>query len=207
MKRKLAIAIGAALSLGAAATVLHAHPFDGGHGWGPGHMMGYGGGPGWGHGHMMGYGGGPGGGPGHMMGYGGGPGCAEGFAGGPGVRPGAADDVGAFVEHRLERVKSRLQITAAQEGAWSAYVAEAKQQAEARRKWMTTMHESESASLPERAELRNQIWKQRQAQSETMVQKLKDLYAVLTPEQKPAADRYLGGWGPRAGYGPGQRYR
>ena len=104
-------------------------------------------------------------------------------------------------------MKSRLQITAAQEGAWNAYVAEAKEQAEARRKWMTTMHESQSASLPERAELRNQIWKQRQAQSETLVQKLKDLYAVLTPEQKSAADQWLGGGGPRAGYGPGRRYR
>jgi Spy/CpxP family protein refolding chaperone len=193
MKRKLAIALGVALSLGAAATALYAHPFDGGPGWGPGHMGGYGGGPGWG--------------PGHMMGYGGGPGCAGGFGGGPGFGPGAAEGAGAFVENRLAGVKSRLQITAAQESAWNAYVTEAKQQAEARRKWMTTMHESQSASLPERAELRNQIWKQRQAQSETMVQKLKDLYAVLTPEQKSAADQYLGGWGPRAGYGPGRRYR
>lgn len=56
MKRKTIIAVGAAISLGLAASVVSAHPY----GYGPGSGMG--GGPGYG----MGYGGGPGmGGPGH----------------------------------------------------------------------------------------------------------------------------------------------
>jgi Spy/CpxP family protein refolding chaperone len=206
MKRttKIATAIGLALGLGLGATALSAHPFGSGPGWGmggPGWGMG---GAGWGPGHMMGYGYGPGWG----MGAGYGPGaCFQGVGGGPGFGPGAAANPGEFFENRLAGLKSELKITSAQEGAWNAYAEEAKRQSESRRQWMTTMHGSGAASLPERIELRNQIWKQREAQSETMAQKLKDLYAVLTPEQKPIADQALGGWGPRGGFGPGYRYR
>jgi len=179
MKRttKWAAGLGLALSLGFAASALNAHPF------------GYG--------------------PGPMMGYGAGPGCAGAFGGGPGYGfgPGAAGSAAEVIENRLAGVKSELKITPAQESAWNAYVEEAKRQADSRRKWMITMHESRTASLPERAELRDNIWKQLQAQSESMTAKLKDLYAVLTPEQKSLADQYLAGFGPRAGFGPGYRYR
>lgn len=195
MKRntRIALALGVALSFGLGATALNAHPF--GSGWGMG------GGPGWGPGHMMGYG------PG--QGYGMGPGHGMAFGGGPGFGfgPGATDKPAAFVENRMAWVKSELKITPAQEGVWNAYVDQAKLQADAMRKWMITMHESAPASLPERAELRSQIWKQRQAQSEAMAQKIKELYAVLTPEQKPIADQFLGGFGPRAGGRPGYRNR
>jgi len=189
MKRATRFAVGLGIALGTAlaATALSAHPF----GYGPG--AGMGGGMGWGPGHMMGYGYGPGG-----------PGYGPGRGRGPGFGPGAGGDFGAFLEHRTAGLKAELKITPAQEGVWNAYVEQAKLQADSMRKWMTTMHDSAPASLPERLELRNQIWQQRQAQSETMTQKIKDLYAALTPEQKPVADRTLG-----AGMqgGPGYRYR
>ena len=193
---KLTVAIGLALGLGLAATAINARPY--GAGWGPGSMMGAG--PGAGCPAGAGYGTGPG----HGMGpgYGMGPGNGMGFG-----RPGATDNPAASVENRLAGMKSALKITPAQEGAWTAYAEQAKQQAESAQKWRSTMHDSAPAALPERIELRDKVWKERQAQAETMTQKVNDLYAALTPEQKPIADRLFGGLGPRAGFGPGYRYR
>ncbi len=173
MKRasKIAIGLGAALTLGLAAAVVNAHPS----GWGMG------GDAGWG--------------PGHMMGYGYGPG------------PQAYGNPGAFVENRLANLKSELKITPAQEAAWNAYVEQAKSQAESMRSSMTAMHERTPATLPERMELRNKIWKERQAQSEAMGLKLKELYAALTPEQKAILDQRAGGYGPGFRGGPGYRNR
>ena len=146
-------------------------------------------GMGQGHG-MHGYGMGPGHG---MRGYGMGPGA--------GAFPGA-------VEERLAALKSELGITAGQETAWQAIVNNAKQQAENRQAWFAKMREARTAdSAPERLAQRTEIMKQRLTEMETNVSALKNLYAVLTPDQKLIADRRLGGFGPRvgAGYGPGHR--
>ena len=195
MKRasKIAIGLGTALTLGLAAAAVNAHPsgwgMGGDAGWGPGHMMGYGDGPGARHGM----------GPGFGMGFGAGPGF------GPG--PQGYGNSGAFVENRLAGLKSELKITPAQEPAWNAYVEQAKSQAESMRSSMIAMHERTPATLPERLELRDQIWKERQARSEAMGQKLKDLYAALTPEQKAILDQRTGGNGPGFRGGPGYRNR
>lgn len=175
MKRasKIAIGLGAALTLGLAAAVANAHPY----GWGMGGEAGWG--------------------PGHMMGYGSGPGPRHGM--GPGFGMGFGD--------RLANLKSELKITPAQETAWNAYVEQAKSQAETMRSSMIEMHERTPATLPERLELRNKIWKERQTQSEAMGQKLKDLYAALTPEQKAILDQSFGGYGPGFRGGPGTRNR
>ncbi len=69
------------------------------------------------------------------------------------------------------------------------------------------MRESGQASLPERLELRNRAMKEHQAQAEVMTQKVKDLYATLTPEQKPIADQRLGGFGAGMRGGPAYRNR
>lgn len=184
---KIAAALGIAIGASLAATVSEAHPYGAESGWG------------------MGPGGGMAAGPGHMMGHrmGAGPGHGR----GPGFGPGAAGNPGAFVEDRLAGLKSELKITPAQEGAWSAYVDQAKKQVDAMQKLHATMRDSAPASLPERFELRNQMHKQRDAQSEAMVQKVKELYAALTPEQKSLADQRLGGFGAGMGGGPGYRHR
>lgn len=184
---KIAAALGIAIGAALAATVIEAHP--------------YGAGPGWG----MGPGGGMAAGPGHMMGYGMGAGPGNGR--GPGFGPGAAGNPGAFVEDRLAGLKSELKITSTQEGAWDAYADQVKKQADAMQKLHATMRDSTAATLPERVELRNQMWKQREVQAEAIQQKVKDLYAALTPEQKSIADQRLGGFGAGMGGGPGYRYR
>jgi hypothetical protein len=180
---KIAVAIGAVLSLGLAAAELSAHPT----GYGPGYGM---------HGYGMGYGMGPGAG----MGYG-----MHGYGMGFGAYPGAADD-------RLARLKSELGITAKQEPAWQAFVTTAKQRDESRQAWFEKMREARAAgSLPEMLAQRDELFKQHQAEQQATTSALKDLYAALTPEQKSVADQLFGGFGPGygAGYGrgPGGRFR
>ena len=197
---KIALAVGAALSLGLAAVELSAQPSGmgwGGYGMGPG-MMGAGmmGGYGMGPGAGMGYGMGPGAGMGYgMHGYG------MGFGGYPGT-----------AEERLAGLKSELGITAKQEAAWQAFVNSAKQRDENRAAWFAKMREARIAgSLPERLAQRDELFKQHQAERQATTSALKELYGALTPEQKSVADQLFGGFGPGygAGYGrgPGGRFR
>jgi hypothetical protein len=193
---KIALAVGAALSLGAAAFGLSAHPYDGGEGgYGPGYGMGYG--PGYGMGGGMGYGmhGGY-----AMHGYGpGGPGAGPGSARGFGAYPGAA-------EARLAGLKAELGITAKQEPAWDAFVKSVKQRDESRQAWFEKRREARAPeALPDRLKQRDEFFKQQQAERQATTAAVTKLYAELSPEQKAIADQRLGGYGP--GYGPGARLR
>lgn len=187
MKRatKIAIGVGTALTLGLATAVVSAHPYGNGPGWGMGQGMGYG--PGHGPGAGMGRGMGPGAGPGPMgagpMGYG---------PMGHGMGPQAYGNPAAAADWRLSGLKSELKITAAQESAWKAFADQSKQQAEAMQALMSTVQGSAQATAPERMELHNQIMKKRQEQMEKATTAFKDLYAVLTPEQKALADQHMG---------------
>ena len=199
---KIALAVGAALSLGLAAAGLSAHPFGNEGGYGPGYGMMGGYGPGYGM--MGGYG------PGMMGGYGpgygmGGYGPGYGMHGyGPaGYGPGAAED-------RLADLKVELGITAKQEGAWNAFVESVKQRDESRQAWFEKRREQgPAASLPERLAQRDEFFKQQQAERQATSEALTKLYAELSPEQKATADRHFGGFGPGygRGYGPGGRFR
>jgi periplasmic protein CpxP/Spy len=122
---------------------------------------------------------------------------------GRGTGPQAYGNPAAAAEWRLSGLKSELKITAAQEPAWNAFSDQAKQQAEAMQKFMSTVQGSAQATAPERMQLRNQIIKQRQEQMEKATTAFKDLYAVLTPEQKSIADQRFGGFA--GGYGRGFR--
>ena len=177
MKRasKIAIAVGLALGLGTAVVVAQPYGTMGGGGMMGGGMMGGG---------MMGGGmGGPG-----MMGWG----------------PGATGGFGYNIEDRLAAQKSALKITPAQERAWSAYADVAKKQSDA----MLTQHEAMWKSAPsssaERFELQSKFMQERAQQHEALSAAYKELYTVLTPEQRAAADQRGAGYGPR---GPGARGR
>ncbi len=198
-KIALALAAGAAITI---AAVAYAHPG----GWG---MGGYGPGAGYGHGAMMGGGYGHGAmmgggyGPGAMMGGGYGPGAGHGPGAmmGGGYGPGAmmgGYGPGANADAWLEQYKAQLQITPAQEGAWTAYTKQAKEQFEARR----AAHEAMFASMqdpkltaPERAALKSAMMQQRAGAMVSSAAALKDLYAALSPEQRALLDQ-----GPGAGY-------
>lgn len=198
MKRVTKIAIGAVtvLTLGLTTVAVTAHAHGYGPGWGMGMGQGYG--PGYGPGAGMGPGMGP-------MGYG--PMGMGPMGQGPmrqGVGPQAFANPGAFAESRLAGLKAQLQITAAQEPAWNAFAGQAKQQAEAMQKLMTGAQGSAQASAPERIEQQAQFMKQRQEQMEKGAAAFKDLYAVLSPEQKALADQ---GFGPGMMGGRGRAFR
>ena len=184
MKRatKIAIGVATALTLGLATVVVNAHPYGYGPGWGMGMGQGQGYGPGYGPGPGMGRGMGPGGGMG-PMGY--------------RMGPQAYGNPGAMADARNAYLKSELKITPAQESAWKTFAEQTKQQAEAMQAWRTTIQGSAPATAPERLELRNQVMKKRQEQMEKGTAAFKDLYAVLTPEQKALADQRVGMMGGR----------
>jgi periplasmic protein CpxP/Spy len=103
----------------------------------------------------------------------------------------------AAAEQRLARLKTDLKITAAQEAAWNAYAEQIKQHAGEMQALHGTMHDGTSGntrpSAPERAERQAQFAKKQQEHLERLAVLTKDLYAVLTPEQKTLADQRLGG--------------
>ena len=192
--RKILISMLGAAGLAAAGAVVYADPPAG---FGPGSdgcAFGAGGpgmasaghwdgphGPG-----MMGYGGGPSGGHGPgMMGYGGGPrgGYGPGAAGaGPVER----------MDARLGFLKNELKITSDQESAWEAYATQTKTQVET----MVAFHAqgpSTAESAAERIEQHASRMKLHAEQMQATSAAVKELFAVLTPEQKATADRYFGG--------------
>lgn len=201
MKRitKIAVAVGAALTLGLGAAAVSAQPF--GYGMGGGMMGGYGQGYGMGPGMMGGYGprNGTGWAGGHMSGY------------GPGYGMGPQAMFNAYsgnADEGLATLKSELDITAKQDSAWQAFANNAKQQNENRQAWFAKMQEARSAgSAPEALAQQTELMKQRHAEMEANAAALKNLYATLTPEQKAIADQRFGGFGRgySAGYGRGYR--
>lgn len=183
--RKILLGLATAAALAASAMVGAAPP---GPGWGPCPYAGEG--PG-----MMGYGPGYGrGGPG-MMGYG--PGYGR---GGPGA--GAGFSPAAAADGRLAALKTELNITANQESAWQAFATKAKAQVESMQAQRAQAFAA-NQTAPERLAQRAEFAKQRAAHVEAMSATVKDLYDVLTPEQKAIADQRLafGAMGPMAGRG------
>ena len=213
MKRATSIAFGAvaALTLGLAASVVNAHPYGNGPGGGMGPGPGYG--PGYGQGYGPGHGMGQGMGHGAMMGQGRmgyGPGAmGQGPMGpgpmgqgpmGRGMGPQGLVNPSAMADARNAYFKSELNITPAQEPAWKAYAEQRKQQVVAMQALRASAQGSAQATAPERLELRNQMMKKRQEQMEKGTTAFKELYAVLSPEQKALADqrvalRTMGGRG------------
>lgn len=158
------------------------------------------------------------------MGYGMGPGYGmHGWMGagmGPGMGWGGwtnAAEAEAAVATRLAALKTELKITADQQAAWAAFEAQAKQQVTS----TLTMHkqiqeqmqgpEASGKSPADFAALHETMFRLRQTNAEAHAIAVKNLYAVLTPDQKVVADRNLGGpmlgaWsgsGNARGYGPG----
>lgn len=104
------------------------------------------------------------------------------------------NDPAANADARLGTLKSELKITAGQEAAWQAFATQAKAQA-ATMQAMRAAMQSDAGTAPERMEQRTQMMKLRIAGMESMSAAVKELYAVLTPEQKAIADQRFGHMG------------
>ncbi|HRD96968.1 MAG TPA: Spy/CpxP family protein refolding chaperone [Rubrivivax sp.] len=135
----------------------------------------------------------PGMGMGPGMGHGMGPGMGQ--HAGPGMRHSmGGPETAAVAQARLPALKAELKITAAQESAWAAYAGVVQQQAEQReatRTQMQTRMHDPKLSDAERTALRESMLKTRDQHLAARTAALKDLQAVLTPEQRAIADSKL----------------
>lgn len=133
----------------------------------------------------------------HGMGPGMGPGMGMMHGGGPGMMAG----------QNLDQMKARLAITPAQEGAWQAYAAKVGEQAAL----MQAMHEQRQQApgttipAPDRMAQHLDRMSQHLAGMQGVSAALKDLYAVLTPEQRTLADQPFGPMGRMGQSGPMHR--
>lgn len=120
---------------------------------------------------------------------------------GPGMAQGGrwqhGGDATAFAEKRLAAFKTELKITAQQEPAWQAFADQATQRAKAMQAARQQMHAAPEPagaakpSAPERMAQHLEQMKQHLADMETMQGAVKNLYAVLTPEQRTLADQHF----------------
>ena len=97
-------------------------------------------------------------------------------------------DPAAMAEQHLAGAKIELKITADQETAWQTFAGKAKQQA-ASMQGMRGQMQPMQGSAPDRMSQRAEMMKSRSEQMATMSTALRDLYAVLSPEQKLLADK------------------
>lgn len=143
-----------------------------------------------------GVGAGPGMGYGMGMGHGMVPGYGMGMGIGPGMRGGMfGAETPAVVGARLSDLKTELKITTAQDGAWLAYAAVVQTQAEQRLAHRTQMQaqmqDPKAAANVDPSAQHEAMMKVRDEHLAARSAALKDLYAVLTPEQKALADQRL----------------
>jgi hypothetical protein len=190
--RKMFVGMVAAAALAASASFAYAHPEGYGHGYGAGNgaqgaqacAQGYG--------------------PGASRG-----GYGPGMTGGPGAGrggPGMWSNPAAAVEGHLAALKVELKITPDQDKAWQAFTAKAKTQADTMIARRAQMFAQANQTAPERLAFRTEQMKQGVANMETMTAAVRDLYGVLTPEQKAIADQQLA-HGPMGGFGGGRGFR
>ncbi len=96
---------------------------------------------------------------------------------------------GARVEQRLADLKTQLQITGGQESQWQAFEAQIKQElANARAARQSAPQDALAA--PDKLARRAEIMKQRSAGLEAVAGALKDLYAILSTEQRAIIDQH-----------------
>jgi periplasmic protein CpxP/Spy len=126
------------------------------------------------------------------MGYGYGPGMGM----GPGHGPMAGVDPSVMVDTRLGDLKTQLKIAPAQEAAWQAFAAQAKQQAASMQAIRAEM-QNDAATASERMAQRTTAMQQRGAAMATMTNAFNALYVVLTAEQRAIADQNFGMMGHR----------
>lgn len=132
-------------------------------------------------------------------------GMGHGMAGG--MMAGA--DVGAMAATRLADLKTELKITPTQEAAWLTFENQAKQQSAAMQAMRSQMqsqmqNQQPGATSTDFAAQRNAMMALRDANRTARDAAVKDLYAVLTPEQKAIADQRLNAMG---GHRTARNYR
>ncbi len=130
------------------------------------------------------------------MGMGAGPGMGMGSGMSHGMRGGMhGPESAAVTAARLSDLKAELKITPTQDSAWQAYASVVQQQAatrESMRQQMQAQMQEKSAAAPvDRSARHEAMSQQREQHFAARSAAVKDLYAVLTPEQKALAEQRL----------------
>ncbi|MDP2821987.1 MAG: Spy/CpxP family protein refolding chaperone [Sulfuritalea sp.] len=117
--------------------------------------------------------------------------------GGPGMMRGSAmkggmADPAARAEQRLSRLKFELKITPEQEPLWQAFAEKSKAGAGKGFQAMRDAAQDKTLTAPERMDRMTAQMRDRLAAMESVHESFKRLYDALTPEQKKAADLYVG---------------
>jgi Spy/CpxP family protein refolding chaperone len=129
---------------------------------------------------------------------------------GPGMRgmgPGAGGyDMAAATAGHLAALKTQLKITPAQESAWKAYEGAVTQQSTAMQAMRDDFHAKlqntqPGATTPDMAAQHQAMFALRESSFAANSAARKELYAVLTPEQRAVADRTMNYAGGRRGPG------
>lgn len=112
-------------------------------------------------------------------------------AGGPGGGQMGGQMGAQMGEQRLAQFKAELKLTAAQEPAWQAFSTKAKEQMAGMKDMQQSKADDAKLSAPDRMDQHLAQMTKRMAGMQTMNAAVKDLYAVLTPEQRTAADQHF----------------
>lgn len=112
---------------------------------------------------------------------------------GPGMRMGhhAMMDP-AKVDARLDKLKTDLKLTSAQQGAWQRYAGFVREQAKQRREQFDKMHEqTPPAHAPERLERMSEHMQLRMKSLEAMKEETRRFYDGLSESQKATFDQAM----------------
>jgi protein CpxP len=112
---------------------------------------------------------------------------------------GGGFDMNAAAAGRLAALKTQLKITPAQEPAWKSYESALTQQASAMQAFREKFHAQwqdgqPGAAAADMTARHQEMWALRQSGQEAQAKAMKELQAVLSPEQQALVS---GGWGPR----------
>lgn len=100
---------------------------------------------------------------------------------------------------RMADLKERLQITAAQEGAWTHFVSAMQPPTQPAAR--PDHAEIERLTTPERIDRMQALQAERQARQNTRNQAIKDFYAQLSPQQRQTFDKLSPGGAESRAYG------
>ncbi len=108
----------------------------------------------------------------------------------------------AMMAKRQAALKDKLKITAAQEGAWTAFTSTMQPSVDMHKRRMEMRSEMDKLTTPERIDKMRALRSQRDAEMDKRANATKTFYAALSPEQQKVFDAQR----MRGGHGHGRRH-
>lgn len=103
----------------------------------------------------------------------------------------AAAVPGTFVQARLEKLKAQLQLTEGQQAYWQAFADKVIAEAGQGREAMINLRQDQTLTAPERMARMQALMQERLTAMAGVTEAFRNLYDVLSSEQKQIADAYV----------------